>query len=149
MSPEMLFQVANILPLPFWVLMIFAPTWSVTRHLMQTHMAPALFAALYAILVIPALPSILPILAKPDFEIIRAELGKPMGFVVAWIHFLTFDLFVGRWIYLDSRERGVSVWLTGPCLFLTLMFGPLGFLCYLGARQSVSSAATADPTPKA
>ncbi|MFQ3592420.1 MAG: abscisic acid-deficient protein Aba4 family protein, partial [Gemmataceae bacterium] len=62
---------------------------------------------------------------------------------------LTFDLFVGRWIYLDSRERGVSVWLTGPCLFLTLMFGPLGLLGYLGVRQSVGSPASTPPTPKA
>jgi hypothetical protein len=148
MSPEVLFQIVNIVPLPFWGLMIFAPAWSVTRRLMQTHLAPALFAVLYAILVLPALPTILPLLAKPDFEVIRAELAKPMGFVVAWIHFLAFDLFVGRWIYLDSRERGVSAWLTSPCLFLTLMFGPLGLLCYLAARQSVKSTQSADPAPK-
>lgn len=144
MSPELLFQVVNIVPLPFWVLMIFAPTWSGTRWLMQSHLGPALFAVLYAGMVLPALPSILPVLARPDFEMIRSELGKPMGFVVAWIHFLTFDLFVGRWIYLDSREQGMNVWLTGPCLFLTLMFGPLGYLCYLAARQTVRRTSPAD-----
>jgi len=137
MSPELLFQVVNVVPLPFWALMIFAPAWSGTRRLMQSHLGPALFAVLYAVMVLPALPSILPILARPDFEMIRTELTKPMGFVVAWIHFLTFDLFVGRWIYLDAREQGVSVWLSGPCLFVTLMFGPLGYLCYLAARQTV------------
>jgi apolipoprotein N-acyltransferase len=135
MSPELQFQLVNIVPLPFWFLMIFLPGWWVTRRLMETHLAPALFALLYAVLILPALPAILPMLASPpNLETIRNELTKPEGFVVAWIHYLAFDLFVGRWIYLDSRERGASVWLAGPCLFLTLMLGPLGYLCYLGVR---------------
>ena len=49
-------------------------------------------------------------------------------------HFLAFDLFVGRWEYLDARERQLTHWLLAPCLFLTLMLGPLGLLAYLGAR---------------
>jgi len=55
------------------------------------------------------------------------------------VHFLAFDLFVGRWIYLDSRRRQVSPWLMAPLLFLTLMLGPAGLLLYLAVRP-VSSA---------
>jgi apolipoprotein N-acyltransferase len=136
MTPELLFSIVNIAPLPFWFLMIFLPGWSVTRRVMETHLAPGLFAVVYAILILPALPMILPMFASPpNLDTIRAELTKPEGFVVAWVHYLAFDLFVGRWIYLDSRERGGSVWLTGPCLFLTLMLGPLGYLCYWVVRQ--------------
>ncbi len=47
---------------------------------------------------------------------------------------LAFDLFVGRWAYLDGRERGVSPWLMAPVLLLTLMFGPLGLLAHLALR---------------
>ncbi|MCL4859521.1 MAG: DUF4281 domain-containing protein [Caldilineaceae bacterium] len=61
--------------------------------------------------------------------------GAPEATAVAWIHFLAFDLFVGRWIYLDSRTQGGSVWLASPCLFFTLMLGPLGFLLYLAGRR--------------
>ena len=77
----------------------------------------------------------LPKLMRPDLATIAALLGTPEAAVVAWVHFLAFDLFAGRWEYLDAQERGVSHWLLGPCLLLTLMLGPLGLLCYLGARR--------------
>jgi hypothetical protein len=32
-----------------------------------------------------------------------------------FLHFLAFDLFVGRWVYLDSRERGISALLMARC----------------------------------
>jgi hypothetical protein len=50
------------------------------------------------------------------------------------VHFLAFDLFVGRWVYLDARERGLSPWLVSPVLVLVLMVGPLGLATYLGLR---------------
>ena len=51
-------------------------------------------------------------------------------------HFLAFDLFVGRWVYLDSRERGISAWLMAPILLVVLMLGPLGFILYLVVRTA-------------
>jgi hypothetical protein len=50
------------------------------------------------------------------------------------MHFLAFDLFVARWMYLDARERGWPAGLLSPLLALTLMFGPLGLGAYLGLR---------------
>lgn len=135
MSPETQFRLVNLAALPFWALMIVAPGWSVTKRVMDSLIAPGVFAALYAVLIVPALPTILPLFASPpDLAAVLAELTKPQAFVVAWVHYLAFDLFAGRWEYLDARERGVSHWLLGPCLFLTLMLGPLGFLVYLAAR---------------
>jgi hypothetical protein len=51
--------------------------------------------------------------------------------LAGWVHYLCFDLFVARWIMNDAPDAGY--WLT-PILFLTLMFGPIGLLCYLAAR---------------
>ena len=42
---------------------------------------------------------------------------------------------MGRWAYLDSRERRISAWLMAPVLFLTLMLGPIGFGLYLALRS--------------
>jgi hypothetical protein len=61
-------------------------------------------------------------------------LGSPEGATIAWVHFLAFDLFVGRWIYLDARNRELPWWATSPLLFLTLMLGPIGLLAYLLVR---------------
>jgi hypothetical protein len=72
-------------------------------------------------------------------------LGSPEGAIIAWIHFLAFDLFVGRWIYLDSEEQRLSRWLMAPILFLTLMLGPIGFLSYLIARRAANPSKNTSP----
>lgn len=136
MTNDQLFLAVNVAALPFWALMIFAPGWSVTRRVMESFLAPGVFAVVYAVLVVPALPALLPLLlAPPDLKAIAAALGDPGGgTVLAWVHFLAFDLFVGRWEYLDARQRGLSHWLLAPSLLLTLYFGPLGLLLYLACR---------------
>jgi len=53
---------------------------------------------------------------------------------VGWIHYLAFDLLVGRWETQDAAARGIPAWLVVPCLALTFMFGPAGWLLYVGLR---------------
>ncbi len=134
MSIDLLFTLSNILVLPFWLLMIAAPGWSWTRRLIASPWIAAGPAALYVVLVAPQLPGLLASLMNPQLGAIAALLGTPAGTTIAWAHFLTFDLFVGRWIYLDSRERGLSAWVAGPVLAFVLLMGPLGFLLYLLVR---------------
>ena len=77
---------------------------------------------------------LLPLLANPSLASIAALLGTPAGATLAWVHMLAFDVFIGRWIYLDSRENRVSPWLMAPMLTCVLLVGPLGFLLYLAVR---------------
>jgi hypothetical protein len=131
---DLVFRLSNLLVLPFWALMILLPRWRWTARIMRSPLvsvAPALF---YATLVLPRLGAIFPAVARPTLAGVAALLGSPEGATIAWVHFLAFDVFVGRWIYLDSQERRFSPLLTAPILFLTLMLGPLGFLCYLVLR---------------
>lgn len=128
------FSVSGLTVMPWWALMIAAPTWRGTRRLIASPamlLAPAL---LYAALVLPHLHDILPALARPRLEAISALLGTGAGATIAWVHFLAFDLFVGRWTFLDARARGLSAWITSPLLVLTLLLGPLGLLGYLSVR---------------
>lgn len=135
---ESLFSLANLLVLPFWLLMILLPHWRWTRRVMQSTLVVAAPAAIYAILVLPRLATIWPAVASPTLPGVAALLGSPAGATIGWVHFLAFDLFVGRWAYLDSRTRSLSAWLMAPVLFLTLMLGPIGLLSYLGLRVSAS-----------
>jgi len=130
-----IFRVSNLLVLPFWALMILLPRWRWTTRIMRSPFVSAMPAALYAALVLPRLGGIWPAISEPTLGGVAALLGSPAGAAIAWAHFLAFDLFVGRWIYLDSQERGVSGWLVAPVLFLTLMLGPAGFLLYLMLRS--------------
>jgi hypothetical protein len=42
----------------------------------------------------------------------------------------------------DARARGIRHWLVVPCLALTFMFGPVGWLLYLGVRSVLGTEAT-------
>jgi hypothetical protein len=133
---ETLFNLSSLAVLPFWALMIFLPRWRVTKRLMSSPLVCAAPATLYAALVIPRFAEVWRAVSRPELSGIAALLGSPIGATVGWLHFLAFDLFVGRWIYLDGRERGVPAWVMAPVLFLTLMLGPCGFLLYLIVRHA-------------
>ncbi len=47
-----------------------------------------------------------------------------------WIHFLAFDLFVGRWMIDDVDKSKKAKWRLIPCLPLTFFYGPAGLLLY-------------------
>lgn len=131
---ETVFQLANLLIMPFWFIMIFLPHWSWTRRIIGSLWSVVPLALLYAALVLPILTSVVDDIANPTLTGIATLLGTPSGATIGWIHFLAFDLFVGRWAYLDSRQHGFTAWLISPILFFVLMFGPLGLLLYLAAR---------------
>jgi len=135
---EQLFQISNLLVMPFWALMILAPRWRWTQRIVGSLWIVVPPALLYAALVLPGMGQLLPALANPSLDGIAGLLGLPSGAVIGWIHFLAFDLFVGRWAYLDSQQRGISPWLVSPALFFVLMFGPLGLLLYLVVRRFAS-----------
>ncbi len=131
---ETIFSLSNLLTIPFWLLMILLPFWRWTERIMRSLWTVVPAALVYALLVLPNIASLLGDLANPELATIAALLGTPAGATIGWIHFLAFDLFVGRWAYLDSRERGIHPVLTSVTLFFILMFGPLGLLLYLLVR---------------
>ena len=144
---DLLFRASNLLVLPIWALMILLPRRRWTVRIIRSPLVSAAPAILYAALVLPRLGAIWPAVARPTLAGVEALLGSPVGATIAWVHFLAFDLFVGRWIYLDSLERRISSWLMAPVLFLTLMLGPAGFLLYLAVRsiRAASPASTQKP----
>jgi hypothetical protein len=131
------FELSNLVVLPFWALMVFLPFWTVTRRVMATPWVVAPAAILYLITMVPVASMVLPEVINPVQARIASLLGTPTGTTLAWAHFVAFDLFVGRWIYNDSRSRGYSAWWVSPVLVLTLLVGPIGLLVYLTARTLI------------
>lgn len=121
--------------MPFWALMILLPRWRWTHRILRSPLVILPPALLYGALVLPQLAKVFTAVSSPTLAGIVTLLSTPAGATIAWAHFLAFDLFVGRWIYLDGRERGISALLMAPVLFITLMLGPLGFLLYLVLRD--------------
>ncbi len=131
---EMVFTLSNLFVLPFWALMIFLPHWRWTQRIMRRLWPVVVLAGVYTVLLLTQIGGAAGSLLNPTLNGIAGLLGTPAGAAVGWVHFLAFDLFVGRWAYLDSRERGISAWLVSPTLFFVFMAGPFGLLLYLAVR---------------
>ncbi len=65
-----------------------------------------------------------------------ARLFEHPGLLLAgWVHYLAFDLLVGAWEREEAQRIGLSRWVLAPCLVLTFMFGPLGWLAFMAVRS--------------
>ena len=129
-----LFELTFLLAAPFWALMILLPKWSWTTRIVSGPLIVLPIVVVYAALILPAFGEVWPAVTDPTLGGVRELLGSADGAAAAWAHMLAFDLFVGRWSFLDSRERGVPVLLMAPILLLTILLGPLGLAAYLAVR---------------
>ena len=129
------FWLGNLLPLPFWVAMIVAPNWRWTRRLMASPLVVAPPAAVYVAFMAPRLRMVAPAIARPTLTNVASLLGTQEGATAGWLHMMMADLFVGRWIYLDARARGLDSRLISPVLGVAMIFSPAGLLVYLGLRR--------------
>lgn len=65
-----------------------------------------------------------------------ARLFDQRGLLLAgWVHYLTFDLLVGAWERDEAQRIGLPQWLLALVLGLTFLFGPLGWLAFMGLRS--------------
>ena len=135
MDPELVFSVANVLPLPVWGVWILAPRSRAARHLADSLWPFAVIAALYAaLLIVGFVTGGAEGGSFSSLEGVMAIFASPWGALAGWVHYLCFDLFVGRWIVRDAREPG---YLLAPILLLTLMLGPVGFLTWFLLRRKL------------
>jgi hypothetical protein len=64
-----------------------------------------------------------------------SRLFENRGLLLAgWVHYLAFDLLVGAWNRREATRIGLALWLLLPCLLLTFLFGPLGWLMFMALR---------------
>jgi len=134
MSPQQLFGVANGIAILGWVLLAALPRRRWVTDVVTGAALPIAFAVLYVAIVATRFVG-----AEGSFSTLDgvATLFTNQWILLAgWVHYLAFDLLIGTWETRDARERGVSHLLLIPCLFLTLMFGPAGWLLYMGVRRA-------------
>lgn len=116
-----------------WLLLIFLPKWRVTRLLARAEVFPVFLSILYVV-------GVASVLSGSGLGMVR-DFGSAEGVtrllarqdvaLVAWLHILAFDQLVALYIYRDNMEhRYVPLVVQSVILFLTLMFGPAGFLLY-------------------
>jgi hypothetical protein len=128
MNAETVFSIANFTAMAGWILLVFAPHWTWTRKIVLSGAISLLLSAAYLILIVLFFGK-----ADGGFGSL-ADVAKlftnQWALLAGWIHYLAFDLFVGAWEVKDAEERGISHWFVIPCLILTFLLGPIGFLLY-------------------
>ena len=129
MNPNLLFKLANNAALLGWIMLIFLPRWRWSARLVAPVLVPALLAVLYAFLVITQFGY-----SPGGFSSLSSVglLFQNRSMLLAgWVHYLAFDLFVGSWEVRDAQRIGIAHYLVAPCLVLTFLFGPAGWLLYV------------------
>lgn len=139
---DLLFALVFPLAAPFWALMVLAPGWSWTRRIVSSPWIVAPPVVVYAVLAVPHLDVLWPVVTRPTLDGVAGALAVPAVAAAGWAHFVAFDLFLGRWMYLDSRDRGLPALVMAPLLVLTILLAPLGVLGYLLVRHLRPAPAT-------
>jgi hypothetical protein len=134
-TAEALFSLASAAVLPGWALLVLVPRWKWTARLVGPVLIPALLSLFYLYL----LAARWAILAGGfgSLATVRRLFDDPAVLLAGWVHYLAFDLFIGSWEVRDAQRLALPHLLVVPCLLLTLLFGPVGFLSYLVVRGSL------------
>lgn len=144
MSLDMLFQYANMVALAGWAALLASPWLPRFADRAATFVIPGLLSVAYAGLVLAFWSR-----AEGGFDSLGnvALLFQSRGVLLAgWLHYLAFDLFVGAWEVRTARRARIPFLLVLPCLVLTFLFGPAGFLLFVfirTVRAGVARAAAA------
>ncbi len=143
---EYIFNFGNLFVLPFWLLMVIVPGWSVTRRVMASAIPFAILAALYIYCFVGSLdPDKLESFANPTLPVLAQLFSETPVMATGWVHFLVMDLFVGRWIYFQGQEQGL--W-TRHSLLLCLFAGPMGLLSHLLTAWIQSGRTSSESSPE-
>ena len=132
MQPETLFSVCSFAVVPAWILLVVAPRWKWTARLIGSSVISLLLAGVYLVLVVTHF-------GRTDggfgsLEDVSTLFQNPAVLLAGWIHYLVFDLFIGGWEVRDAQRLGIPHLAVIPCLVLTFLFGPIGFLLYFSLR---------------
>ena len=132
MDPNQVFSIVNMLALLAWLALAVLPRVRWVSDVICRFAVPAVFAMIYIVLIATQWSK-----SSGGFSSlsgVAALFSNPWLLLAGWIHYLAFDLFTGTWEVRDARARGIPHLLVLPCLFLTFMFGPVGWALYALVR---------------
>lgn len=144
MNADLLFRVANNLALLGGLVLIFLPRWRWAARLIGPVLIPVLLSAIYATLVITEFGHVSG--GFSSLPLVALLFQNRYLLLAGWVHYLAFDLFVGSWEVRDAQRIGLAHYLVVPCLILTFLFGPAGWLLYFLIRSVATRSIGANDT---
>ncbi len=121
-------------------MMWFLPKHDVTRkYVGDVRICAFPLIASYALLLIPNAMDVLVTLGSqmPTTDIVIELFSDDQMIILAWLHFLVMDTFIGRYIWMRmlAAERPIQV--SMPILVMCMMMGPIGLLAGILATLDV------------
>lgn len=138
MNPDLIFQIATTGVLAGWAALLASPFIPKLAEAIAAIVVPGLISVAYAGIILAFWSG-----AEGGFDSLAAVaqlFQTPELLLAGWLHYLAFDLFVGAWEVRTARREAMPFWLVLPCLPLTFMFGPAGFLLFVALRAARSVA---------
>ena len=131
-TPDTMFQIANPVALIGWLALALSPLAPRITQIVAGLVIPLLMAVLYSGLILAhwsTAPGGFGSLAQ-----VMALFTSPPVALAGWVHYLAFDMLIGAWIARSAARDGIAHLLVLPCLALTFLFGPIGFLAFTALR---------------
>jgi hypothetical protein len=141
LNPDETFRICNMLAMAGWLILLGSPFAPKFTDRVSAFLIPVLLAIAYTGLVLAfwsgaeggfdSLPNVMRLFTQPEIAL------------AGWIHYLAFDLLIGAWEVRTARSERIPFLMVIPCLALTFLFGPAGYLAFSAlraARASISSA---------
>lgn len=151
MKPELIFELASMAAILGWLLLtagVSARPGGRRRVLLLVggRATPVLLCTLYLALLVAYWGSA----PGGNFGSLEgvAQLFSSRGKLLGgWLHYLAFDLFIGRWVIDDVLDSERSRWSLALTLPLTFLFGPVGLLLHFTIRGLQSRTTNAPLAP--
>ena len=132
MTPETLFPYANLAAMSGWLALIASPLAPRAAQIVAALIVPLMLSVGYTALVLAFWAD-----APGGFDSLANVMllfTDPGVALAGWVHYLAFDLFVGAWITRTARAEAIAHLFLLPCLALTFLFGPAGYLTFTALR---------------
>jgi len=129
-----IFSLVNLIAMLGWVLLVALPRRRWAERL-SGWVVPGLLAGVYVAIIAGTWGR-----SPGGFSSLAAVaqlFENPWLLLAGWVHYLAFDLLVGNWIVRDARASGIAHGWVVPSLLSTFLFGPAGWLSYLGLRAAM------------
>jgi hypothetical protein len=72
---------------------------------------------------------------RPGLPALATFMSTDTGAALVWAHMIAWDLFVGRWMYLEGRRVNVHPLVMAPVLVITILLAPVGLPLFLVVRK--------------
>ena len=134
------FWFSSIFIFPLWVLMWFFPKHEITKKVVgDLRICSFPLIASYAILLLPNAADVLVTLGSEMStpNLVIELFSSDEMIILAWLHFLVMDTFIGRYIWMRMLAAGRPIQISMPVLLACMMLGPIGLLIGILATLDV------------